>query len=626
MYSVICWPRCSDKKSNALVDSMKSNGTVIERKIVTLTDKQLESFLLQVYFEKLKKKKYSRKWLQDKRDYVSIDKDKNVVECFRYRLSKTAPKLSGPQSPLKTKWRKLLTDHSDDEWAGADYIHVTDNDEEANRVWRLFSGGGTNELLQLQDIDGLLKMHKKLESLVEFRKEAYKNLGPSTDLFVISGVSVFACGLRPYGDIDGVIFNKPPKSADRFLKQHRDLGVLNSKEWKQSWSENNEKMKSLYGLDIFGAANDPEQHAWFMGLKITCPTTSFKYKVTTYSMKINAVRYLCDAISLWYLLNDPKHKFPFFSGNPMAVQTVWERRNYTNPNALRAWLGSVKNLKNQMCNDQTIIKGKGKYGYTTVTGDFIVKWPRVDKVATEIKKEYDLMYDNHTKLQMAVPLYYGMLHCKGQKGLMMEAFDGTLNDWMQKKRNTRDWMELCANVWWASLKLAEAGIIHNDMSKNNVVYKKIRTDKVIKVGSTNVDLNTWDFRVIDFDNVRLTKHSQVPNMNKFVSLFHHMKAISVSKKYPVNVLENAVKTIDTDYLKKEQRRLQSSKTSIMNDLYATSLSYILIERDHDLVKSVEYDLVSKHPKGIHDMFERWRESKNAFDDMKTDIESYFSSK
>ena len=124
--------------------------------------------------------------------------------------------------------------------------------------------------------------HLKFNTL---RKWLYSNtsLENINRLCLIGSITLYAFGIRNIGDIDGIFMSKPDNTQEAELiellnssfsnKQTKidfiDIGIKNSKYWKDSWEEKNKKVIEYFGLNNFDdVVYNPKYHFNFHGIKI----------------------------------------------------------------------------------------------------------------------------------------------------------------------------------------------------------------------------------------------------------------------------------------------------------------------------------------------------------------------
>ena len=277
--------------SNEFVDFLNKHGNVYYVKKIHLSYEGIFNLLLHLYDG------YSYKdlneYMEKKIQWMRASKlEMNTITVIVFDNIKNL-KIGGQASEFKTVLRDFILDKLKekdlyrDDIQGNDLLHINDHYYQTIEYAGLYFNSNSLKLLENFNSKNYYSnyfsgSHLKFNTL---RKWMYLNLDTENinRLCIIGSIDLYVYGVRNLGDIDGIFISTPdkpqeaetieslniglfdPKTKINFI----DIGIKNSKYWKQSWEDKNQKVLDYFGIKTFDdVVFNPKNHMYFHGVKM----------------------------------------------------------------------------------------------------------------------------------------------------------------------------------------------------------------------------------------------------------------------------------------------------------------------------------------------------------------------
>ncbi len=296
--------------SNEVIDFLKKNGNIYYVKKINLSFEELGNLMMHLYDDFTYEEIYNR--MIKKLDWMKANKiDSNVITVIVFDNINNL-KISGQGADFKMKIREFCIDKLKekdlliDDIRGNDLLHINDDFYQAIEYAQLYFNYNSLNLLKYMDTktyfsNFFIPSHLKFNTL---RKWCYSNMTlENLNRFGLMGsIDLYVHGIRNLGDIDGVYIanNDIPQEQEliellnlSFSNKNTkinfiDVGIKNSKYWKDSWEEKNKKVLDYFNIKSFDdVIYNPKYHFVFHGIKIYL----FDYELVRKIFRLNINNY-----------------------------------------------------------------------------------------------------------------------------------------------------------------------------------------------------------------------------------------------------------------------------------------------------------------------------------------------
>ena len=277
--------------SNEFIEFLEKNGNVYYVKKLNLDYNSIFNLLLQLYDGFTYQDAYN--FMQKKVEWMKLNKlEQNNITVIVFDNINNL-NLGGQGSLFKTELRNFCLNKLREkdldltEIRGNDLMHINDYFYQSVEYAELYFNNNSLKILENFNSKNYFanyfnKSHLKFNTL---RKWVYSNLSLENinRLCMIGSIDLYAYGIRNLGDIDGIFISTPnepqeaetvelinmglcnPSTKINFI----DVGIKNSKYWKESWETKNKKVLDYFGIKSFDdIIYNPKYHMYFHGVKL----------------------------------------------------------------------------------------------------------------------------------------------------------------------------------------------------------------------------------------------------------------------------------------------------------------------------------------------------------------------
>lgn len=275
-FLITCWDRVKSDDIPILLNFLKKNGNVYYVRKFEFTDDQLETLILQLYFDA--RRISDIKSIKEKIEYTSTSKGNKTIHVIAFDNIKNH-RLSGGKSEFKTQMRDIFMKKYGDKFRGDDYIHINDHFCQTIEYSHIYFNKYSRNLLANFNLERFFseKFDDSKKKFLTYKNWLIKhtNLQQRIKFSLMSGSTFFAHGLRPIRDLDGMYIDGD-KELDFYVKKYFydyktkfPFGDIGSENWQQSWIEGNKKWyEILEAPNLKELLYNPRYHYYFLGIKI----------------------------------------------------------------------------------------------------------------------------------------------------------------------------------------------------------------------------------------------------------------------------------------------------------------------------------------------------------------------
>lgn len=215
---LLTWPICNIKDiyGSEFYKELKRNGNVHAIKEISLTKKQVQGIIYQIYYDKSGFKEMN--CIKGKQEKSKASNHKNKFFLIFYQPN-NFDEISGKDAPLKVKLREILRNCSGESLNTKlnFFLHITDNHTQVVELSQLFCNKNSLRLLQYQRLDRITNKDFQYSSslVMTFKNWLYQNIHPLDHIrfMLFSSIVLYSLGLRNMNDIDVIIFHSPMKNS-----------------------------------------------------------------------------------------------------------------------------------------------------------------------------------------------------------------------------------------------------------------------------------------------------------------------------------------------------------------------------------------------------------------------------
>lgn len=285
LFILTLWP-LSTLKINDIIKYLESKGNIYYVKKINMSKDAIRNLMYWMYDEFRISAKLD--FIEKKLDYIGTKYENNDV-VFIYFDNIHKLHLAGQGSKFKTELRNKIIElvGVDKNVRGNDLIHINDFHYQTIEYSQIILNNNTIDLIKRQDVrkynnSNLMQTNLMVQT---FRKWMYTNLIPIEliRVMIMSSLTLYSYGIRRSNDLDGFILNKSTDLTEKELEQllyvdlinkdtkffFADFGISDSKYWRDTWREINEKMFNYMNVpNHHELVLNPAFHMYFNGLKI----------------------------------------------------------------------------------------------------------------------------------------------------------------------------------------------------------------------------------------------------------------------------------------------------------------------------------------------------------------------
>lgn len=291
---MIVWPiaNIENIKTTKFYDELSKNGTVHAVKNISLSRKQVQGCIYQIYYDKSGFKRLDA--IKGKARCGRADNKRNNFHIIFYEAN-NFKELSGKDAPLKVKLRNTLKETSGNEGKPNYYLHVTDNHTHVVELSQLFCNKNSLRMIHYQRLDRISYQERNLTPahiyMQTYKKWLYKMIHPRDHprFMIFSSFVLYMLGLRKFNDIDLLIHHLPEISKTKDFFKIIDKYMVNEEtklifpeatiKGKYGWKEGGKdeyliewrekEWPSMYGAkSIDDTYLNPRHHFYYFGLKV----------------------------------------------------------------------------------------------------------------------------------------------------------------------------------------------------------------------------------------------------------------------------------------------------------------------------------------------------------------------
>jgi hypothetical protein len=215
MLMLILWPTCNINKNikeTNFYKLLEQHATVHAIKKVTLSYKEVQGSINQIYYDKDGFRKFDR--IKEKQKNTMSDNNENKFHIILF-IPNEHDKITGTNAPLKKVFRENLMVESEITGISENmFLHCTDNFRETVELSQLFFHKTSVKLLNIQRMDRFLNPNNEKSAilLMTHKNWLYKNikLVDQMRFLIFSSMVLYSLGTRRANDLDLIIYHNPP--------------------------------------------------------------------------------------------------------------------------------------------------------------------------------------------------------------------------------------------------------------------------------------------------------------------------------------------------------------------------------------------------------------------------------
>ena len=273
-----------DKLTNKLIDKLKDKGDIHYIKDIEMDFYMAYNMIYQLYStEERMKNNYHIQYKVNRLGFVNDDCSINKIKIIVYTLTDKSLPINGKSAEFKMQLRDIFvkedikitkyTTEQDEYPRGYDYLHVSDNNNQAYEYAGIFFHENSLHFLKKQKTWRLIDM-MKTQKLMNITKEFFYNysLNEFEKLIIFSSGVLFTYGIREANDIDCILLENniiKPYDIEKLLTKNIDISYKGTKEYNQQWEDELNNRAKLFGAKNYKELiTNPKYYYYFMGFKI----------------------------------------------------------------------------------------------------------------------------------------------------------------------------------------------------------------------------------------------------------------------------------------------------------------------------------------------------------------------
>jgi len=268
---------------NEMINILKDKGDIHYIKDLEIDYYMAYNLIFQLYANERRMKTNSEIIYKINRLGFIKDSKVNKIKIIVYTLQDKTKLLNGSSAELKMELRNIFVnedikttsyDANDDRYPrGYDYLHVSDNNNQAYEYSGIFFHENSLKFLKKQKSWRLLEMIKSKMLFNKIKNFMYEySQNELEKLMIFSSGVLFTYGIREARDLDCILLennNIKPELIDQLNKTDMDISYKGTKEWSDKWVDELNKRAIIFGAkDYNDLVINPRFYYYFMGLKI----------------------------------------------------------------------------------------------------------------------------------------------------------------------------------------------------------------------------------------------------------------------------------------------------------------------------------------------------------------------
>lgn len=322
MKILLFWPSMDIKNifDSQITKFLETFGSIHAIKEINLTSKQMEGIIYQINYDKKEFKNLSN--IQKFMNKIEADQSKNKIFVLFYSSDEFVDLENNPI--ILNQLTKIIPNNKQSNVDLNNYIKTINNFTNVIEISQLFCNKNSLRILQYQRLDRIFNQNfdKSLYNLMTFKNWMYQeiNIIDQIRFLLVSGITLYALGLRQASDIDIIILPFPRENVrtENFFKLV-DQYLLNSKtrfdemeavlkkedgwylgdvkyDYMKDWTA--KEWPNLYGAKTMDETIiDPQFHYYYFGIKMIIPKAEIKRRI-----KRNRAAAYADLIAIMHFL------------------------------------------------------------------------------------------------------------------------------------------------------------------------------------------------------------------------------------------------------------------------------------------------------------------------------------
>jgi len=266
------------------IEYLENYGNIYYVKQIVFSKKKLHNLMFWMYDDF---SFYSRnEFISKKMESLDTEEIDNEV-CFIFFDNVQSMQLSGQGAPFKKELRKKMIDILNLDplkYSGNDIMHINDFFYQTIEYSQMILNENSLNVLDHHDNTRFMMCEKTNLMFQTFRKFIYLNFSllEINRQILLSSMVLYQYGIRGIDLIDGLMYadhHNESKRITHLVEKHfmekrnkfyfANIGITDSKLWKDRWTEKNKKM-----VNFFEASNlqnmilNPKYYSYFQGIKI----------------------------------------------------------------------------------------------------------------------------------------------------------------------------------------------------------------------------------------------------------------------------------------------------------------------------------------------------------------------
>jgi len=274
------------KQIEKLFENLKEKGNIHYVKDIKINYYMAYNLVYQLYANEKRMKSNSLLLYKINRLGFTDINSINPIKILVYSLNQTSINnninINGSSANYKMELRDIfvkeniktttLTEDDDRYPRGYDYLHVSDNENQAYEYAGIFFHENSIHFLEKQKSWRLLEMSSARQNFNRIKEFMYEySMLELEKLLLNSSVVLFTHGIREANDIDGILLDNKIVDAEKIKQLNKDgiLDISYRPNFNEEWlNELNTRAKLMGANDYEELILNPKYYYYFMGIKI----------------------------------------------------------------------------------------------------------------------------------------------------------------------------------------------------------------------------------------------------------------------------------------------------------------------------------------------------------------------
>lgn len=332
---------------DTVMKMLKDKGDIHYIKDININYYASYNLVFQLYANEKRMKSNSTILYKINRLGFKSEMNDNPVKVIVYSLNEKSKKeginISGSSASFKMELRDVFVkeaikttpfESTDDRYPrGYDYLHVSDNDNQAYEYASIFFHENSLKFLEKQKSWGLHDMSKARKNFNRIKEFMYGySMVELEKLLLNSSVVLFTHGIREANDIDGILIENDKIEAEKITKLNEDekIDISYRPLFNDMWENELNKRAKLVGAENYHELiMNPKYYYYFMGIKIL----RLKYEIIIRSIRqrpaqLTDLLIIRQMFKLNYQLEIPKTTKRYDEVNKVDIYENVDRKKY----------------------------------------------------------------------------------------------------------------------------------------------------------------------------------------------------------------------------------------------------------------------------------------------------------